>query len=226
VGGAFHQAGPQAALHIARWALTTKSWNSLGKDMNDEVYALTVYKSWLNVGGAFTSAIGYGTTNHVAGYSPKDQDWWGIGTEDNGVDGPIYTLQFMASYLCMGGTFDQWFTPGHPLAKNIACADINPPHASLNLGGGLNSNVYKLLVVGNDLYATGHFTKANPGPHEVNANYIARWNKITKTWYALGSGLGSDGTAMTAKGKDVYVGGIFQTAGGKPSLNIARWMGP
>jgi hypothetical protein len=99
-----------------------------------------------------------------------------------------------------------------------------------NVGGGLkgtgNFSVTGLAVADGNLYATGSFTNAAPGALIVNR--VARWDGIT--WSALGTGITPSPLApnvslvtIDAFGSDVYVGGLFGSAGGKPSFNLARW---
>jgi hypothetical protein len=63
---------------------------------------------------------------------------------------------------------------------------------------------------------------------------VARFNHLTNTWAALGSGITSTlpfpGVEALlvfddGRGEDLYVGGQFQMAGGQPASNIARWNG-
>jgi hypothetical protein len=82
---------------------------------------------------------------------------------------------------------------------------------------------------GSVLYAGGSFTSAGG----VSANLIAMWNGLT--WSPLGDGL--SGPSITypqvaalavvddpsSQGPDVYAGGLFTTAGGRHSSNIAEW---
>jgi hypothetical protein len=59
----------------------------------------------------------------------------------------------------------------------------------------------------------------------VAANYIARWDGATSAWHPLGSGMNSHVTALAFRlDGSLYAGGFFTTAGGKPSLYIARWL--
>ena len=93
-----------------------------------------------------------------------------------------------------------------------------------NVGGGVTGSgaITSLAGIGNNLYAAGSFTNMGGTP----ARHIAKWDG--SAWTALGSGtslLGVSGTVntLTAIGSDLYVGGSFIVAGGKPSYYIARW---
>jgi len=63
----------------------------------------------------------------------------------------------------------------------------------------------------------------------VPASRIAKWNG--SSWSALASGLTHSGgynasvRAIAILGTDVYVGGVFSSAGGNPANNIAKWNG-
>lgn len=89
-------------------------------------------------------------------------------------------------------------------------------------GTGVSLGVTSLAVSAPTVYVGGNFTAAGGQP----AFSVARWNTATGSWSALGTGLaGGNRTAraLLTTGTDVYVGGAFQTAGGQPAANIARW---
>ncbi len=56
----------------------------------------------------------------------------------------------------------------------------------------------------------------------VPANYIARWDGAS--WSALGSGTNSTVFALTVGDGELYAGGQFSTAGGKPSSAFGRYV--
>ena len=83
-----------------------------------------------------------------------------------------------------------------------------------------------------------------PGSHTVNYASISGWTTPTSEavdiiggatfqlnatyqpdWQALGSGTNGVVLAILPVGNDVYVGGVFSTAGDIPSNNIAKWDG-
>jgi hypothetical protein len=94
-----------------------------------------------------------------------------------------------------------------------------------NVGGiGVvgTGTINALAAIGNNLYAGGTFTNLCGVP----ANRVAKWNGTN--WSALGSGTTFSATtgpvlALASVGPDLYVGGTFRTAGGKPSYYLARW---
>ena len=87
------------------------------------------------------------------------------------------------------------------------------------------ASVFSLAKLGGYLYACGVFTNAGGG---VITRNIARWDGTQ--WESLGSGIGNEATsgasratALTVWGNDLFVGGIFETAGVSDSEYIARW---
>lgn len=88
-------------------------------------------------------------------------------------------------------------------------------------GGGAVCNSLEVSPDGT-LYATGSFTAING----VAAANIAKYNPITSTWTAMGTGLNGSGFSICiANNGQVYVGGGFSTAGGVTCQRIARWDG-
>jgi len=78
---------------------------------------------------------------------------------------------------------------------------------------------------GPDLYAGGWFTMANG----LRVNHVARWDG--GAWSPLGGGftIAAPGsahvTSLAVFDGELYAGGSFDTAGGVPARNIARWDG-
>lgn len=89
---------------------------------------------------------------------------------------------------------------------------------------GANGAVRVVVVSGNDVFVGGDFTSIGG----IAANYVARYSLATNTWSSLGTG-SNNGTnqsvrAIAVDGSNVYVGGIFTTAGSLASASrIARF---
>ena len=149
------------------------------------------------------------------------QSWSTVGFGTN------YTIYSLATYnnnLYAGGQFT---TAGGISANNIA--EWNGASWSA-LGTGLNStwftNVNALAVYNNSLYSGGIFSTAG----SLNVNNVASWNG--STWASLGAGINAyvstneySVNAFDTLNGDLYIGGYFDSAGGKPAVGIANWNG-
>jgi N-acetylneuraminic acid mutarotase len=83
-----------------------------------------------------------------------------------------------------------------------------------------------MLAVGNEIYVAGNFTQANAGSSPITVNHVARFNTQTNTWSALGTttvGVATQARSLLSIGNDLYVGGVFTTAGGVSANNVARF---
>ena len=225
VGGAFTTAGGAAANRVAHW--NGMSWSPLGtgtsNGMNDNVYALTVASNGeVYVGGQFTTAGGT-IANRVARWNGTA--WNPLGSSlDNGINDGLFAVAVAGNGdVYVGGYFTQ---VGGVLANRIAKWNGNAWSAlGAGANNGANNTVYALAVAGNgDVYAGGAFSTVGG----MAAGRVARWNGTA--WSALGTGTanGVNNTvhALAAAGNgDVYVGGLFTTAGGVAASNVAKWNG-
>ncbi|MBI4785637.1 MAG: hypothetical protein HY782_01130, partial [Chloroflexi bacterium] len=91
---------------------------------------------------------------------------------------------------------------------------------------GVSGQVNAIAVSGSNVYVGGNFANAD----NIVVNRIAKWNG--SNWSALGEGVGCGVSycspsvyAIAVNGSDVYVGGIFTSAGGIPASSIAVWNG-
>ncbi len=139
----------------------------------------------------------------------------------SGLDGVARALAASGSDVYLGGDFTQ--VGGVP-ASRVARWDGQGWSA---LGEGVNGTVWAIAVSGGDVYVGGEFTEAGGR----SAPGIARWDG--RKWSALGSGVSGCRDAFTApavyalavRGREVYAGGRFVTAGGAAANGIARWDG-
>jgi len=198
VGGYFTQAGNVAANYIAKWNATTQTWSALGSGTNGSVHAIAVSGNEVYVGGYFTSAGGI-AANSIARWNAATNTWSALGS---GVVGMMVAQSSVQAHAVATPTPVQ--TPPPP-----------PPRIS---------SVGAIAISRDDVYVGGNFVTAGG----VTANGIAKWNRLTGTWSALGSGM--IGTryypsvkAIAISGSDVYVGGSFSAAGGISASGIAKW---
>ena len=226
VGGSFTNAyngsgGPAVRVDCLAYWEPSVGWNPAGPVIGaGNVFALCVAGNVLYAGGSFTNIAGT-TANRVA--MCRDGVWYSLGVGGaNGVNGTVYALLATEDGIYVGGAFTN---AGGVTARAIAKWDGTSWSA---LGSGFLSSgtasVRALARSGRYIYATGAFTNAGG----VITRTIARWDG--SKWEALGSGLGNDyspgaarGEALAVFGDDIFIGGIFQTAGLGNAGYIARW---
>jgi hypothetical protein len=184
------------------------------------VSALAVQGSDVYVGGQFRASgyLGQICTNIIR------FDGYDFQAMANGVNSNVNAIAIIGNNVYVGGLFTN--------ASGLAVSRIAMWNGASwsNVGGGLrgtgNFSVTDMTAVGNNIYACGSFTNAAPGALIVNR--VAKWDGAS--WSALGTGmtpapLSSVVSMVTiqAFGSDIYAGGLFGMAGGKPSFNIAHW---
>jgi hypothetical protein len=227
VGGDFTSAGGVSANRVARFNTLTNTWSSLGtgssNGVNSVVNALAVVGNEVVVGGTFTSAGGV-SANRVARFNTLTNTWSSLGTgSQNGVNNIVSALAVVGNEVVVGGYFT---SAGGVSANRVARFNtLTNTWSSLGTGSsnGVNAWVNALAVVGNEVVVGGGFTSAGG----VSANYVARFNTLTNTWSALGTG-SSNGVnqwvnALAVVGNEVVVGGQFTSAGGVSANGVARF---
>jgi hypothetical protein len=145
----------------------------------------------------------------------------------------VRSLAIVGGDVYVGGMFNQ---AGTTSAGNIVRwhAATDTFHALGSGVGGLDvtglddAPVSALDVAGNTLVVGGYFTVAG----NSGARFVARFDTLTETWLAVGSGVlyGVDRNtavyAVTAQPDSLYLGGLFDKAGGIASVGFARWSPP
>lgn len=220
VGGRFNTAGGSPASNLARWDGT--NWHEMGVitnyircahscPENGVVFALAAKGHELYVGGRFVYINGLFATN-IARWDGTN--WFSLGP---GVDADVRDIVVSG---------DNVYVASRGRAGGLSLNGIGRWDGSAwhDVGGGVNDglSIQALAVNGTDIYAGGVF-RAIGG---ISANRIAKWDG--QQWSALGSGIESEGSpsgvgALACNGSELYVGGTFNLAGGKPSTNIALW---
>jgi hypothetical protein len=225
VGGSFTIAGDITAGNIACWDPATSAWSTLGTgiggSVNPYVWALTALNGKLYAGGLFSTAGG-SAASRIACWDPAMQTWSSLGS---GVDGGVHSLTVLDGKVYVGGSFR---TAGGTSARGIACWDpVTQTWSALGSGvtGPESPGVYALTTLDGSLYAGGGFTTAGG----VSARNIARWDPVTQTWSALGSGIAPSGwpypavNALAVFDNRLYVGGTFNEAASAIGNGVACW---
>ncbi|MBX7209370.1 MAG: choice-of-anchor D domain-containing protein [Verrucomicrobiaceae bacterium] len=234
VAGAFSTAGSVTTDGIAGWNGT--AWSALGAGMGytgfSYVQSTLVSGGDLHVVAQSFQRAGNVPASRIARWNITSGTWSAPITGD-GMAGRVNTTNVYAildagSKIYVGGSFR---SAGGVLTDNVACWDKTArTWSALGSGiGGANAgtaNVFALAMIGSDLYVGGDFTSAGG----ITANRVAKWNTVTQTWSALGTGIvrGSNSgrvQALAVMGSDLYVGGDISSAGGIPAAGIAKWNG-
>lgn len=162
------------------------------------------------------------TAPYVRAQQTSNENWdYGFGLP--GSNGEITSLVYAEGDLFAAGQFS---TASGEFINSIAQWNGS---RWLPLGDGVYNGVQgvieSLAISGDNLYVGGTFGAAGG----VRTQNIAVWNRRTRTWSALGDGIGglinSSVSAIAVRGSDIYVGGSFIVAGKVVAVNIARWDG-
>ncbi|MFA4851191.1 MAG: PKD domain-containing protein [Bacteroidales bacterium] len=232
IGGNFTMAGSDSISYIAKW--NGKVFMPVGKGMDGRISAMAVFNNELYVAGQFDNAGGIATSN-IAKWNGKA--WSVVGSaiakwENNawnivgsGINGRVFSLCVYDSCLYAAGKFTYaGVTPANYIAKwdgtnwsalgsGISIISTTEPYARA------------LAVYNNELYITGFFNAVDG----ITVNNITRWNG--KNFLPAGTGIEysstgeSFGRTMIVYNGELYVGGIFSTAGPSFTTNIAKWNG-
>jgi hypothetical protein len=195
--------------HVLR--LDSSAWAQLPDDLNDYVLALLSYRGDLIAAGPFTSTLNEGLP--VRGVARWDgRQWSGFGAGVNGT--PEALAQFRGDLIITGS----FTTGGTAPAINIARWDGT---AWRPLGSGLvgpySTTGHALAVFDDTLIVGGWFTQVGG----VAAQNIAAWDG--QSWHDLNGGIDGQVLALTVQNNQLVAVGSFNTAGGRVSINLARW---
>ncbi len=139
----------------------------------------------------------------------------GLYTETDDEDNYVYPGQTLLYTATVRNNLDQsLYAHGHLVADFPQVLGVS---RNMNVNG-----IVRAIAASQDgayLYVGGSFTQAGG----VTVSNIARWNRASDTWSALGSGVNGVVYVIAVQGDEVYVGGQFDQAGGQAANRIARW---
>ena len=202
--GDFYGAGSSAAESIARWNGT--SWSAIGSGFEyasgNSPRAVVSYGGEIVVGGYLFSSGGAPVNNLVRWNGSAFQDFAG------GADGGVAAIAISGADLLVGGAFTHvGGVEAHGAARwngsTWTALGDNAEYVT-----GFREHAGRLFAVGEFIDAEGE---------EVYG--AAVWTG--ERWYPLGSGVDGQAYTLDFLGDELYVGGTFGWAYGKPSFNIA-----
>lgn len=187
-GGSFSRTGDGSLTNlgnIAHYDAVAGTWQALpNQGLNGTVNGLWVSGSDVYVGGDFTQTNDGAVTNlnGVARYDSLSGTWRAL--PNQGLNHNAYAFAVLGNDIYVGGTFDQTADGSLTNLNHIARYDpaANTWHAVPNQG--LNSWVYALVPVDDDLYVGGEFNQVVEGKVS-SLNRIARFGEIDKVYLPL-----------------------------------------
>ena len=229
-GGRFTTAGGVSVNNIAVWNASSSSWSALGTGITATsypvVYSITISGNNVYVGGSFTNAGGV-SVNNIAVWNGVS--WSALGTGVYGTptaQSPVptvYSIAINGNNVYVGGNFTT--AGGVVNVNNIAIWNTGSLlwyKIGTGVAGTTDPVVNSIAISEQQLYVGGRFNTAGA----VSVNNIAMVAQNTY-WYALGTGIIGIGqvevNSIAISGNNIYVGGIFTTAGAVSVNNIAVW---
>lgn len=94
-----------SAPNIARWNLTSGTWEAIPGGTNGTIYALCLWGDEIVAAGEFTRA-GDTSANRIARYNPATGMWSRFGSGIEGTGATVRALAVAGGALCVGGAFD------------------------------------------------------------------------------------------------------------------------
>ncbi len=221
VGGAFTEAGQQAATSVASWNWTTGDWEPVGGGVHmtgfpfGGIVDIGVSGGTVYVAGDFDWAINDGGEIAVGNVAVFENDSWGA----LGSGSATSILALLVSPG--GGVFAAGDFSAPPTGRIEGVAEWNG-----STWTPLNLDEYAWETAELVWYDGSVVAIAAQGPSEtgsVRTNGIARWTG--SHWTALGQGISGPVNALVKHDGALYAGGDFYFAGEIEARSLARWDG-
>ena len=230
IAGDFTSADGVAVARIVKW--NGSVWESVGPigSFDNDIRAMTEFEGELWVGGDFNNVGGNPPSDGLVKYDPITADWLGGNSGVDLVGGVNESVRVLYvnpndGNLYMGGEFPE-LQDGDELAEDFNMGGVAMYDGSnwTPLGTGLNEYCRAMHEYNGDLVVGGYFTDAGGTP----ANKIAKWNPVTSSWSAMGSGFDAGGIDEYVKSAAVwngifFAGGAYTQAEGNPMNYISQW---
>jgi trimeric autotransporter adhesin len=217
VGGAFRVLNTDSVRCIAKYDGTT--WSKMGSGMtatgtNAVVRSIIKVGTSIYAAGTFTTAGGTSVNNIAEWDGTEWKDVAGGLTATGSVS--VNSMVVIGNELYVGGRFA---SAGTVSSANIAKYNLTTKTWSAVGNSGANGEVTSIISDGSIMVIAGDFTSIAGNSY----NRIARFDVSNNTWRGFGSGVSGRVLTLAEADGSIYAGGLFNSAGGKSSLNIARW---
>jgi hypothetical protein len=208
-GGDFTKIGSQFVNHVAAWDKSKHQWTTLGKGVDNDVYAISIFGSDVYIGGAFFRA-GSVDARHIALWNEATQTWSAMGA------GSVRYIGAIASDS--SGVYASVFFPleGSEPVNYIGRWD----GTSWNqIGGAMSGYANALLRWNGNLYMGGNIY-AIDGLQMYNVAFYDG-----SVWNPMGGGFGDYVNAFAVYAGNLYAGGYFVHTGSSVINSIGMWDG-
>ena len=227
-GGAFTKMNTTDRLRLAAFQTADGTLTTWNPGVHDHaVLALTVVGSTVYAGGTFTSVSNPATArNFAAAFQVSGAG--DLTTWNPNPNASIAALDAIGSTVYLGGSFTSLTpTPATPLIQynrnRLAAVSASGIGIPTNWNPNLDDAVFALTHVGTTLYAGGAFTKVNGTTSRGGGAAFPATGTATATPWDPQTVLGTEPGlvfSLAASGSEMYVGGIFDSAGGLLSPSV------
>eukprot|EP00003_Mantamonas_plastica_P010540 TRINITY_DN199_c0_g5_i1.p1 TRINITY_DN199_c0_g5~~TRINITY_DN199_c0_g5_i1.p1 ORF type:complete len:3225 (-),score=1025.87 TRINITY_DN199_c0_g5_i1:69-9743(-) len=204
IGGSFSTANGQTANYITRYNNDTNKFEPIQKGVNlgSTVFSINIAGQRLYAGGTFASSSYY---YHFAQTSTDYNRWIGVG---GGVDSTVYDVILDGDNAFIFGSFNEAYTRDQQYMLKIngqgQWETYSPQTSSWSL-----SQFQDAIVMGEDLYVCGEFTRSSSQNFQLN---VMRFRGEQP--YQLAAGPDGRVNSLASRGSVLYLGGQFTTVFG------------